>query len=112
MANPEQLAKLKGGLIRILWDFGMWRGDIPTQRNPMELVTVKGATKRTQQPRSLTVEEFQNFVEHLQGPYRVIAMIRVCLRLRWSDVDWLSARLRIERSIVRQRSVTLNHESS
>jgi hypothetical protein len=25
------------GLIGILWDFSMWRGDIPTQRNPMEM---------------------------------------------------------------------------
>ncbi len=31
----------------------------------MELVTIKGATKRTKQPRSLTVEEFQEFVRHL-----------------------------------------------
>jgi hypothetical protein len=32
------------GLIRALWDFAMWRGDVPTQRNPMELVRIKGAT--------------------------------------------------------------------
>jgi hypothetical protein len=44
------------GTISILWDFAMWRGDMPTQRNPMELVTIKGATKRTKKPRSLTVE--------------------------------------------------------
>jgi|GEM_PF-5743899 hypothetical protein len=25
------------GLLGILWDFAMWRGDGPTQRNPMEL---------------------------------------------------------------------------
>jgi integrase len=34
------------GVISILWDFAMWRGDLPMQRNPMKLVTVKGATKR------------------------------------------------------------------
>jgi integrase len=34
------------GLLGILWDFAMWRGNVPTQRNPMELVTIKGGTKR------------------------------------------------------------------
>src|ERR1039458_3705926 len=29
----------------------MWRGDVPMQRNPMELVTIKGASKRIRQPR-------------------------------------------------------------
>jgi len=32
-------------------DFG-GRGDVPTQRNPMELVTIRGVTKRKRQPRS------------------------------------------------------------
>ncbi len=40
----------------------MWRGDVPTQRNPMELVTFKDATKRMSKPRSLTVDEFQRFI--------------------------------------------------
>ena len=98
------------GLLRILWDFAMWRGDIPTQRNPMELVTVKGASKRIRKPRSLTVEEFQGFMCHLNEPFRTIALLCVsfglriseCLALRWSDVDWLNGKLTVERGIVRQ----------
>lgn len=85
-------------------------GEIPTQRNPMEPVTIKGATKRQKQPRSLTVEEFQTFLAQLEEPVRMIALICVCLGLRiseclalkWSDIDWLNAKLRIQRSIVRQ----------
>jgi excisionase family DNA binding protein len=51
------------GLLRGLWDFAAWSGYVPReQRNPMELVRVRGATKRTRKPRSLTVEEFQKFV--------------------------------------------------
>jgi integrase len=76
----------------------MWRGDVPTQRNPMELVTIKGASKRTSKPRSLTVDEFQRFVQHLGEPFRTVALVCVCfglriseaLALRWSDVDWLN----------------------
>ncbi len=107
--SPKSKVHIRG-IIQALWEYVMWRGDLPTQRNPMELVTIKGATKRTRQPHSLTVEEFHLFLEQLMEPFRVIALICVCfglrisecLALKWSDVDWLNSRLRIERAIVRQ----------
>jgi integrase len=61
------------GLLHQLWDYAMFRQDVPLERNPMELVTIKGATKRIRQPRSLTVEEFQKFVAELGEPVRTIA---------------------------------------
>lgn len=99
------------GLVRVLWDFAMWRGDIPVQRNPMELVTIEGATKRVRQRRSLSVEEFQALCKQLEGPYHVMAILCVCfglrisecLALRWSDVDWLGGKLHVERGIVHQK---------
>jgi len=108
--SPKSRAHIRG-LLSTLWDFGMWSGSVPVQRNPMELVTIKGATKRTQQPRSLSVEEFQEFVRHLEEPFNLIALLCVslglriseCLALRWADVDWLGSRLRIERGIVCQK---------
>jgi integrase len=107
---PKSRSHIRG-LVHTLWDFGMWSRSIPTQRNPIELVKVKGASKRTRQPRSLSVEEFQRFVKHLSEPFRTVALICVCfglrisecLALRWSDVDWLNAKLTVERGIVRQR---------
>jgi integrase len=107
---PKSRVHIRGTL-SILWDFAMWRGDVPTQRNPMELVTVKGATKRKQKPRSLTVDEFQKFIVHLGEPFRTMALLCVCfglrisecLGLRWSDVDWLDGRLLVERGIVCQQ---------
>ncbi len=99
------------GLMRALWEYAMWRGEIPTQRNPMEQVRIIGATKRKRQPRSLSVEEFQKFLRELEEPARTIAVVCVCfglrisecLALKWSDVDWLNATLGVERGIVRQR---------
>jgi integrase len=73
------------GLVRILWDFAMWRGDVPLQRNPMELVTIKGASKRTRQPRSLTVEEFQQLAKQLEEPFHTIALVCMCFGLRISE---------------------------
>lgn len=98
------------GLLRILWEFAMWCGAIPVQRNPMELVTVKGATKRKKKPRSLASEEVQSFVRNLHEPFRTIALVCVCfglriseaLALRWRDIDWLNQRLQVERGIVCQ----------
>lgn len=49
------------GILRALWDYAMWRGDVPLQRNPMELVQVRNASKRMGKPRTVTIEEFQRF---------------------------------------------------
>ena len=107
--SPKTRVHIRG-LIRQLWDYAMWRGDVPTDRNPMELVTIKGATKRQRKPRSLPIEEFKRFVACLEEPLRTIALvggsfglrISEALALKWSDVDWLGTRLRVERAIVRQ----------
>ena len=116
---PKSKAHIRG-MLSILWDFAMWRGDVPTQRNPMELVTVKGATKRKRQPRSLTVAEFRSFVENLTEPFHTIALLCVCLGLRiseclalkWPDVDWLNSRLRVDRGIVCQQVDDVKSEES
>ena len=107
--SPKSRVHIRG-VIRLLWDFAMWRRDVPTQRNPMELVTIKGATKR-KKPHSLTENEFRKFAAHLEEPIRTIALISVsfglrvseCLALKWSDVDWLNGTLQVARGIVRQR---------
>jgi integrase len=116
---PKSKVHIRGTL-SILWDFAMWRGDVPTQRNPMELVTIKGASKRMKKPRSLTVEEFHKFVQHLSEPFRMMALLCVCfglriseaLALRWSDVDWLNGNLNVERGIVCQIVDDVKSEAS
>jgi integrase len=98
------------GILSSLWNFAMWKQAIPMQVNPISLVTVKGASKRIRQPRSLTVEQFRLLVSHLREPFGTMALVCVCfglrisecLALRWSDVDWLNGLLRVERGIVEQ----------
>ena len=113
LASLDLAPRSKTGIrmmLRLLWDFAQWRGDVPVQRNPVELVRVRNATRRVRQPRSLTPAEFAEFVEHLREPFRTIALLSVtcglriseCLALRWSDVDWLEGKLSIQRAIVRQ----------
>jgi integrase len=107
--SPKSKAHIRA-MLRIVVDYAMWCGAMDVSRNPMELVMVKGATKRVRQPRSLTVEEFQKLVTELEEPFRTMAHVAVCfglrvselLALRWSDVDWLNRKLCIERAIVMQ----------
>ncbi len=116
---PKSKAHIRG-LFRLLWDYAMWRGDTPTQRNPMELVTVRGATKRQRQPRSLTVDEFRGFVQHLSQPFSTLALLCCCLglrisealALRWADIDWLNGKLTVERGIVCQQVDTVKTPAS
>jgi integrase len=107
---PKSKAHVRN-LLHVLLDFAMWAGVLEVSRNPIDLVVVKGATRRTRQPRSLTVEQFQRLSEHLKEPFGTMAMVCVCfglrisecLALRWSDVDWLNGTLRVERGIVEQK---------
>ena len=98
------------GILSSLWNYAMWKQDIPMQVNPITLVTVKGASKRVRQPRSLTVEQFRLLVSHLREPFNTLALMCVCfglriseaLALKWADIDWLNRTLRVERGIVQQ----------
>ena len=99
-------------MLSILWDYAMWRGDVPTQRNPMELVRIKGANKRLRKPRSLIAEEFHALMEALAGDVcsRTMLLLAVSfglrisevLGLKWKDIDWLAKTIRIERAVVKQ----------
>lgn len=116
---PKSKAEIRALLGR-LFDHAMWAGIVPVERNPMALVRVRGASKRVRQPRSLTVAEFQQFVSKLSEPYRTIALVSVSLGLRisetlglrWSDIDWLGGRIRIDRGIVRQHVADVKTETS
>ena len=118
--SPKSKTSIRG-LLHIVWDYAAFRGDVSVmERNPMSLVTVKGASKRMSKPRSLTVDEFQKFVTQLREPFRTMALLCVCLglriseclALRWSDVDWLNGKLTVERGIVRQHVDDVKTETS
>jgi len=100
------------GLIHALWDYAMWRGEVPTQRNPMELVTVKNASQRMRKHMSLTAEQFHELMEKLESNLCLRTMLLLAvsfglrisevLGLKWKDVDWLGKTVRIQRGVVKQ----------
>jgi len=105
--SPKSRTHIRG-ILSSLWNYAMWKQAIPMQVNPIGLVTVKGASKRVKQPRTLTVEQFHCLVAHLREPFGTMAVMCICcglrisecLALRWSDIDWLDGQLRVERGIV------------
>jgi integrase len=109
--SPKSKLHIKG-LLSLLWDFSMWRGDLPTQRNPMSLVSVANATRRVRKPISLTTEQFQMLLQSFGNDlcWRTMLLLAVSFGLRiselrglkWMDVDWLGKTLRVERGVVRQ----------
>lgn len=98
-------------MLRTLVDFAMWSGIIEVARNPVDLVRIKGASKRIRQPRSLTVVEFKKLAAELHEPFCTMARVAVCLglrvsellALRWRDVDCSAKTVTIERRIVAQK---------
>jgi len=107
--SPKSKAHIRN-LLRLLVDFAMWSAVVEVSRNPIDLVVVRGSSKRVRKPRSLTVQEFQKLAAQLKQPFRTMALLAVCLGLRvsellalkWRDVDWLNGKLSVDRSIVRQ----------
>jgi integrase len=76
--------------LAMLWEY------IPVNRNPMELVRVKGSTKRQKQITIISPEQFKSLVSSLPEPYNLMVLVSGCLGLRvsetlglkWSDFNF------------------------
>lgn len=98
----------------------MWAGILEVGRNPISLVRNIGATRKTRTARSLTVEQFHALMKELEEPFATLALVSVCLGLRisealalkWSVLDWLGARLSIQRGIVNQHTADVKTQGS
>jgi integrase len=68
---------------------------VDVQRNPMQLVEVKGISKRLKKPLVLTVEQYCQILELLVERYRTMVIVAQSLGLRaeellalhWPDID-------------------------
>lgn len=99
-------------VLRILLDCAMLWEYSEVGRNPMELVTIPGVTKRQKSPRILTLDEFALLLKQIdKEPFRTAVITDMCLGLRcselfalkWSDLDTTKGVLRVQRAIVDQR---------
>ena len=84
-AAPKTKGHVKAIMHRLyekamLWELVEW------QRNPMELVEVKGISKRRKRPVILTVEQFYIVLELIPQPYRMMVLLAQCSGLRVEEV--------------------------
>jgi integrase len=115
--------KYKGhirSLMSRLFDKAMIWELIGVDRNPMELVEVRGISKRRQRPRILPVKDAWRILDALAQPYRTMVLIALCfglriseiLGLRWTDFDFKRSAVLIQRSAVGKRLNRLKTECS
>jgi len=58
----------------MLWEM------VDLQRNPMQLVEIKGMSKRQKKPLILTVEQYYQLLDLLPQPYRTMIVVAQCLK--------------------------------
>jgi integrase len=66
--------------LAMLWEY------IPVARNPMQLVRIKGSTKRQKAITIITEAQFRALVAELPEPYQLMVRVCGCLGLRVSEV--------------------------
>ena len=116
---PKTKANTKALLHRLYEKAILW-GLLDLQRNPMELVEVKGASKRLRKPIVLTPEQFAQVLCKLQEPYRTMVLVAQSLGLRaselfalkWIDFDFEHSTVMVSRGIVSGRVGAVKTEYS
>ena len=97
----------------------LW-GLMDVQRNPMELVKLKGTSKRLKKPQILTPENFQELVSMLREPYRTMVIVAMCtgmrvsevLALRWEHIDFEAGAMLVQQGVVNGRIGRVKTEAS
>ena len=91
---PKTKGHIKA-LLHQLFEKAMLWELIPIDRNPMQLVRLRGISKRTKKPVVLTADECMALISKLPDPYRTMVTVAICtglrvseiLALRWSRID-------------------------
>jgi len=118
-AAPKTKGHMKAILHRLYEKAMLWEM-VELQRNPMELVEVKGISKRQKKPLILTVEQYCLILSLLPQPYRTMVIVAQCLGLRaeevlalhWSDIDFEQLVIRVTRAVVHGRVKSVKTEYS
>jgi integrase len=105
--SPKTKSHIRG-IMHLLFEHAMKWEMIVCQRNPMELVKIKGVTKRTRKKLVITVEQFHSLLPLLPAHVRMMVVLAMCtgmrvseiLALRWMDIDFEQKVITIRRSIV------------
>jgi integrase len=118
-AAPKTKGHVKALMHRLfekamLWEIVEW------QRNPMQLVEIKGISKRKKKPVVLTVEQYYLILALIPQPYRTMVVVAQCtglraeevLALEWQDIDFEILSMKVVRAVVHGRVKLVKTEYS
>ena len=108
--SPKYKGHIRSLMYR-LFDKAMLWESLNVERNPMDLVEVKGISKRKKRPCVLPVKGAWQMLDALVQPFRNIVLIALCfglrisdiLGLRWTDFDFKRSVVLVQRSAVGKR---------
>jgi integrase len=117
--SPKYKGHIRSLMYR-LFDKAMLWELLNVERNLMDLVEVKGISKRKKRPRVLQVKDAWQMLDALVQPFRTIVLIGLCfglriseiLGLRWTDFDFKRSVVLVQRSAVGKRLNKLKTEYS
>ena len=109
--QPKTKGHLKELMHRLFEKAMLWEL-LPIDRNPMELVTIKGVSKRSKKPIVLTVEQCLILISFLPEPYRTMVIVAICtglrvseiLAMRWSRIDFEKLTMTVKVKVVTDES--------
>lgn len=82
---PKTKGHIKEVMHRLFEKAMLWEL-VPFERNPMQLVEIKGISKRRRKPVILTVDQFWALVALIPEPYRTMVIVAACTGLRVSEI--------------------------
>ena len=118
-AAPKTKGHIKALMHRLYEKAMMWEM-VEWQRNPMQLVEVKGISKRRKKPIVLTVEQYCLILALIPERYRTMAVVAQCtglraeevLALEWKDIDFEHLSMKVVRAVVHGRVKMVKTEYS
>jgi len=83
---PKTKAHIRD-IMRCVFDFAMADGIIPLERNRLELIKIKGASKRVKPKRVLTYAEWERFIANVTAePQRTAIITCLCRGIRREEI--------------------------
>jgi integrase len=116
-------AKTRGhvrALMHLLFERAMLWGLMDLQRNPVDVVKLRGTSKRQKKPHILTPEQFQTLLTCLHNPHRTMVMVAMCtgmrvsevLALRWEHINFETGEMLVQQGVVNGRIGKVKTEAS
>lgn len=107
-------------LMHLLLERAMLWGLMDLQRNPVDVVKLRGTSKRQKKPQILSPEQFQALLSQFKDPHRTMVTVAMCtgmrvsevLALRWEHINFETGEMLVQQGVVNGRIGRVKTEAS